>query len=465
MPYGDELLAYLPAGTYTLSGNPNSTVTGYINGWYTDGTAIPQMNDTGSGRTFTLEQDAYVYYQIMVANGVSVTAFLYPQLEAGPTTTPFEPYTGGIPSPNPKYPQTLVSVENSKLVVCSKNLWNKDVGSDPANWTLSLKQPSYNEIPIYVGKGNTVTCSYSQTLEGGLGFYGGFAKSVEEEITEWLYHSTATTLIHNTVTITASQDVIYLRVSGASVVNGNFMKYIGNDLQIELGETATDYEPYNGSSIAITQTLRGIPVSEGGNYTDENGQQWICDEVDLERGVYIRRIAEDIVDGTTSLVHKNGDASDKYLYYHGLSEASKRLPGCCTHFTHLDAYAENPSQYGTFNLTKATAAYFNAYGLVSGDNATITDSTEFNNWFREQHEAGTPVTFYYAIETPIETPLTAEEIETYKALKTNYPNTTILNNAGAWMKIKYNADTKLYIDNTSVNGAVSAVEEVLNDTY
>lgn len=30
--------------------------------------------------------------------------------------------------------------------------------------------------------------------------------------------------------------------------------------------------------------LPGIPAPSGGNYTDQNGQQWVCDEVDLERG-------------------------------------------------------------------------------------------------------------------------------------------------------------------------------------
>lgn len=33
--------------------------------------------------------------------------------------------------------------------------------------------------------------------------------------------------------------------------------------------------------------LPGIPVQSGGNYTDQSGQQWVCDEVDLERGVKV----------------------------------------------------------------------------------------------------------------------------------------------------------------------------------
>lgn len=36
--------------------------------------------------------------------------------------------------------------------------------------------------------------------------------------------------------------------------------------------------------------LPGIPVTSGGNYTDQNGQQWVCDEVDLERGVRVQMV-------------------------------------------------------------------------------------------------------------------------------------------------------------------------------
>ena len=36
--------------------------------------------------------------------------------------------------------------------------------------------------------------------------------------------------------------------------------------------------------------LPGIPVASGGNYTDSTGQQWVCDEVDLERGVKVYRV-------------------------------------------------------------------------------------------------------------------------------------------------------------------------------
>ena len=45
----------------------------------------------------------------------------------------------------------------------------------------------------------------------------------------------------------------------------------------------TTYSPYREQLLTLPTPngLPGIPVTSGGNYTDENGQQWICDEVDL----------------------------------------------------------------------------------------------------------------------------------------------------------------------------------------
>ena len=65
----------------------------------------------------------------------------------------------------------------------------------------------------------------------------------------------------------------------------------------------------------------------------------------------------------------------------------------------------------------------------------------------DQYAAGTPVTIKYILATPIETPLSAEEIAAFKALHSNKPNTTVYNDSGAHMAVEYIADTKTYIDN------------------
>ena len=49
----------------------------------------------------------------------------------------------------------------------------------------------------------------------------------------------------------------------------------------------------SGSQTLTLETpngLPGIPVTKDGNYTDADGQQWVCDEIDLERGKYVQRL-------------------------------------------------------------------------------------------------------------------------------------------------------------------------------
>ena len=58
---------------------------------------------------------------------------------------------------------------------------------------------------------------------------------------------------------------------------------------------------------------------------------------------------------------------------------------------------------------------------------------------------------YTLLAEPIETPLSQEELEAYKALHTNYPNTTILNDSNAHMEVKYTADIKNHIEQNYVS--------------
>ena len=57
----------------------------------------------------------------------------------------------------------------------------------------------------------------------------------------------------------------------------------------------------NTATIPTENGLAGIKVSSNGNYTDQNGQQWICDEVVKYAdgsGEYIQRIAKVVFDGS-----------------------------------------------------------------------------------------------------------------------------------------------------------------------
>lgn len=80
----------------------------------------------------------------------------------------------------------------------------------------------------------------------------------------------------------------------------------GSPIIATVSEPAT-YSPYREQLLTLPTPngLHGIPVTSGGNYTDSTGQQWVCDEVDLERGVKVQRVDKAAFDSTKPLAEQN----------------------------------------------------------------------------------------------------------------------------------------------------------------
>ena len=220
---------------------------------------------------------------------------------------------------------------------------------------------------------------------------------------------------------------------------------------VNRGSTVIPWEPYvSGGSITISTPngLPGIPVEVDGNYTDSNGQQWACDEVDFERGVYIQRIHNITLTGNESIGREERQAADGTSSYRWVITSTESLAsadvltGLCSHFI----YAHNP--IGTNDLDCAITVYpingkiyarFDAYNTVD----------DLRAWLIEQYSVGTQVVISYLLATPIETALSDAELNAYKVAHTNDPNTIILNDSDAHMEVSYNADTKLYSDSVT----------------
>lgn len=215
-----------------------------------------------------------------------------------------------------------------------------------------------------------------------------------------MYAIDGKTYFYNNQTVTIPENAtnivfrFFLIESAANTVPvGTYtVKYTG--VMINYGDTALPWEPYtggmpspnpdypqpinsigdsgsvdvvvsdnNGNSQTLTintpNGLCGIPVDTGGNYTDSTGQQWICDEVDFKRGVFVQRIGK-----ITS--YNNEQLSTKYM-----STTGKLTTGASV---------------------------------------------------------------IYILATPIEIPLTAEELAAYRAIKA-YPHYTHIQSA-AEVKVK-----------------------------
>nr|DAG44911.1 MAG TPA: hypothetical protein [Caudoviricetes sp.] len=187
----------------------------------------------------------------------------------------------------------------------------------------------------------------------------------------------------------------------------------------------------NNSQTLTLQTpnaLPGIPVTSGGNYTDESGQQWVCDEVDLARGVRVQRITK--IKVTSSLNWQmSGQKVDRYFAWFAGTSATNVL---CTHFS---------TTVGSEVVGGAIANQNNLIGFAYAQKGTST-LDEFKAFLDAKE-----VYVLTSLATPVETALSAAEIAAYKALTTYAPTTVISTSGGAGATATYQRDVTIVIKN------------------
>ena len=190
--------------------------------------------------------------------------------------------------------------------------------------------------------------------------------------------------------------------------------------------SSPDYEPYREQLLTLpTPTgLPGIPVTSGGNYTDPQGQQWVCDEVDLERGVKVQRIGKERVNTS------DGGINEQY-------RLALDIPG-------------NEGKDGAFPCIISITPYTPWTSCVAGTKLYLKNITKPEGGFytaEELRALAIDVDFVYQLATPIETPLTSAEIAAYKAITAYGPDTVVQAGDGAGIKLDYQRDVNLVIKN------------------
>lgn len=288
---------------------------------------------------------------------------------------PFEPYTGGAPSPSVEYPQAIDiagSGGSISINLMGYNLWDGTEQEDVTGYTTGMIPWDGGDRVHILFDGNTdnadgeLVCSidyYEQvgkkvganamSVKTGTTYTkvkftasginaGGSGKNVDIKTVKYIvvaikpFNNTATKISFKNVVISSSADTVFV-----------------------------GYTPSILNVIATPNGLPAVPVSAGGNYTDASGQQWICDEI-----------------------VRNERGTGKRIQRIGI----------------IESYASE-----TINT-----AYMSTTGQLT-EGATVI----------------------YVLDDVIETDLTAEEIAALSALHTYSPTTTISNDAGCDMTAAY----------------------------
>lgn len=354
-----------------------------------------------------------------------------------PTASNYEPYTGGKPSPSPEYPQEIKNAGQSGeigVTVTGTNLLPFEVGQKGNGFEAfadGVQIDTDRDVDIYaVGRNDSlVESGYDEFALMTAGKYYIYSDTRDVYLYVVVWRKGRNVVLGYSVGTNAAQieimdgDKFRIFLRTAAAFKGKVKAMITRTPM-----NATSYEPYKPAQKLIIPTpngLPGIPVSSDGNYTDADGRQWVCDEVDFKKGVYVQRVAtetpkakwknfEETADVPNryrisgALVNRYRDGSTKCLISHGIYTNWGIAPGWALNST---TFYYHPKE----DVTKEEAKE-QILGFINSAN---------------------PLTFLGQLETPIEKPLTTEQLATYKALRTYSPTTTVANDAEAGMSVGY----------------------------
>lgn len=360
-----------------------------------------------------------------------------------PTASNYEPYTGGKPSPSPEYPQEIESAGKSGKIgvtVTGTNLLPFEVGQKGNGFEAfadGVQVDVDRKTDIYaVGQNNAnVESGYDEFALMTAGKYYIYSGTQDVYLYVVVWRKGKNVVLGYSVGTNAAQieimdgDKFRIFLRTAAAFKGKVKAMITRTPM-----NATSYEPYKPAQKLIIPTpngLPGIPVSSDGNYTDADGRQWVCDEVDFKKGVYVQRIGKRTIT-SKDVFHKSGMSTDDVNYF-----------SLCNFSLHIGTIGEKDVLMSNCFVAGINHG-FGAWGKIflssafddklyfSVEAQKYPDEETFKQWAVENG-----LMFLYQLVDIIETPLAAEELSAYKTLCTYSPTTTVINDAEAGMSVGY----------------------------
>ena len=401
-----ELIPSIEAGkSYYLSvDNPDDFTgffgfTGSVSAWHKNQTFVPKEDDLNIRPGIVSKVGGNARYRLMITEGQ--------------TASPYEPYTGGKPSPSHDYPQQIKNVgkwneEKQKyevdVRVTGKNLFDKDsvqlnVEFGDANSDfISMKDGWFvsDFIPVFSGK--------TYFISGKKTGYGYKLYDIDKHFIKNIQ------LTHGRLSV--EDGINYVRINGE-------MKDLKN-IQVELGTTATSYEPYykeQTATITMDEPLRGI-----GKYQDKITKDGIA-----------RRIRSVMLNGNEDwkFYGSNGNINN---FGYILREAISNNVGQRSSLT-FSSYKS-----GVWATDRLGQDMFARIIRINLPKDVFPDVETLRNWLSQSK-----TTLQYVLEKEVIVPISQSEQDAIRALTTYHPTTVITVDGGdvdAGIEVEYAVKNK-----------------------
>lgn len=355
--------------------------------------------------SFMIKDDlAHIRVFVTGRSGTVVNSEIKIMINEGTTAKPYEPYTGGKPSPNPEYPQEIKAVNKLSGVMCGKNLFN---------YNTYIKNNKQLKIIIKGGK----TLFRNNSISSGLNYK---IYDINNNILGTFISLNFTA----TNPLKLPTNASYIEIKSDNPFRNLYIGYSSN----------TTYEPYIGS--ILNYTLQN-PLYKIGD---------VYDYIDFNRGKIVRNIGVITFDGSDDenwTIYGNNTNMSGYTI--NISNAIDTTPCICNKLLTTDAISTT--------LEEAIKVLNNAMYVVLNKIRGLNTTELFKSWLQSN-----PITVYYQLSTPTEEDIPTELLTQLKQLQTYSGETNISFEASdvyPTIDLEYIVDTKKYIESkTDLNAFV-----------
>lgn len=375
--------------------------------------------------SITWEQTTGEYVDILFSVSGSVTSttqekltglwerLSYVQLEKGTTATPYEPYTGGKPSPSPEYPQEIKNAgkwneETQKhevgVKVVGKNLFDVKYFTKNENYQNKDGGANYWKYATFEVKPNTtytVSKQKNTNVNGAInnGLYYGGALAFNNDV--------------NSVKITTKDDGLLYVMFFYRNEDVNILKEM--NIQVELGDTQTPYQPYKEQTLTITSDR---PITKWDRLVEQGGQiGWL-----YNTDKYIVTGQESFETKPSYVMEETVDFAFMNNKQSGIRKAADNF---CNRLTYVDSvWSKHDVGFGISGVEVHIRLPLEAIGASSSDESAVI-KTKFSEYLKKKYDGGGPFVFYHKSKTTEFVPLPESEQNAIRALKTYYPTTVI----------------------------------------
>lgn len=406
-------------------------------------------------------------------------------INAGSVATEYEPYVGGIPSPNPQYPQEIVNAgvpnEDTGKYEIGCKVFNKNTflldklikiasetsGVEIVNFdgrrclhimninSLYSKKAIYNQ-PFREGRYTLRYDTYiiSISVEGS-----GFAMQYEQGGIKYFLPKAEQAPLNKWITISGTTSDGFICESLVVSYGSLSESYIDLDsIQLESGTEQTVYEPPQQQPFTLTSDR---PITKWDKLVKRDGvwgwsyasnkykitgnEDWYVPSADND---YLTGPSSNMYFLPKNIVNNEGSSLIQSVFSEKFSYV--RYVWVLTDGT--EGIAANTNQIH-IRIANSTLGVF--------DEASNDEKKEaFVKYLQSQYNDGNPIIVYYESAEQAFIPLSDEEQSLLNSLETYYGVTNVYNDQGCPMWIEYVADTKKYIEQNYA--PKSEIEEMKN---